>query len=357
MKITFVLPGGARNPSGGFKIVYEYANHLSRAGHTITLIHLAYVGSAIERHPAASLRRALSRYISRLLTLRWKPGRWFTLDSNIDSRWVPLIHPAFIPDADVIVATLWLTAEQVHKLPDAKGKKFYLVQGIETWGGADERVKETWRLPLKKISISKWIQTELRKEGVESTYIPNGLDFEKFGIDTPISERNPAHVSMLYSSLPVKGSNDGIAALIAARQMNPAITAEAFGVPPRPECLPEWISYRQTPTQSELRATYNRSALFIAPSLSEGWGLTASEAMQCGAAVIATRIGGHEEFCTHMETAILCEPSNVTELADAITLLSQDHVLRERLSAHGHASIARFTWESSVDSLLQAMTE
>jgi len=357
MKITFILPGGAHNPSGGFKIVYEYANHLSRAGHKITLIHPAYVGSAIERHPVSALRRALSRYISRLLTLRWKPGRWFTLENNIDIHWIPLIHPAFIPDADAIIATLWLTAEQVHKLPASKGKKFYLVQGIETWGGADDQVIQTWKLPLKKIAISRWIQNELRQAGEESTYIPNGLDFEKFGRDTPITERHPNHISMLYSTLPVKGSKDGIAALIAAKKESPDISAELFGVPSRPDDLPEWIIYHQTPTQPELRSIYNRCSIFIAPSLSEGWGLTASEAMQCGAAVIATRIGGHEEFCIDMQTAILCDPGNTETMKNAIINLIHNGELRENLSLGGHEFISRFTWESSVEKLMQALNE
>lgn len=357
MRITFVLPGGGYNPSGGFKIVYEYANHLSHAGHKVTLIHPAYIGAAIERHPVSSLRRIMSRYLSRLVTQRWKPTRWFPLDTSVSIRWVPLIHPAFIPDADVIFSTLWLTAEQVFHLPASKGKQLYLVQGIETWGGADDRVISTWKLPIRKIAISRWIQSELKAAGAESTYIPNGLDFEKFGCDTPMAKRDPARIAMLYSALPIKGSSAGIAALIAARKDNPAISAEFFGVPARPHDLPEWITYHQTPSQTELRAIYNRCSIFIAPSLSEGWGLTASEAMQCGAAVIATRIGGHEEFCIDMQSAILCEPGSTDAIRNAVIELVRNAELRERLSHGGHALISRFTWQSSVEKMMAVLDE
>ncbi|MGB4342854.1 MAG: glycosyltransferase family 4 protein [Moraxellaceae bacterium] len=357
MRITFVLPGGAHNPSGGFKIVYEYANHLSRAGHKVTLIHPAYVGAAIERHPVASLRRAMSRYLSRLVTQRWKPSRWFALEKSVSIRWIPLIHPAFIPDADAIFSTLWLTAEQVSRLPESKGKQLYLVQGIEIWGGADDRVIRTWKLPMRKIAISRWIQGELKDAGAESTYIPNGLDFKKFGCDTAMTERDHARIAMLYSALPIKGSREGIAALIAAKNENPAISAEFFGVPSRPHDLPDWITYHQTPSQTELRAIYNRCSIFIAPSLSEGWGLTASEAMQCGAAVIATRIGGHEEFCIDMKSAVLCEPGNSEAIKDAIIRLVNNTELRKTLSLGGQELISRFTWQSSVEKLMAALNE
>lgn len=352
LKITFILPGGARHPSGGFKVVYEYANRLARAGHQVTLIHPAYVGTAKARHPASELRRAVSRYFSRLLSRRWQPSHWFTLEKDVRITWVPLLHPAFIPDADIIFATLWLTAEKVALLPDTKGEKYYLVQGLETWGGAADRVFDTWTLPLKKIAVSRWLQDEIIKRGAQAEYVPNGLDTGKFGLDNPLQARRSTHIGMLYSALPIKGSRDGIAALCAAHEKDPRITAELFGVPPRPEDLPAWIIYHQTPKQEQLRALYNRCAIFVSPSHSEGWGLTASEAMLSGTAVIATRIGGHMEFCIDRQTALMCTPGDTAGMASLILQLVGDAPLREKIASAGQALVSRFTWESSTRNLL-----
>jgi hypothetical protein len=39
MRITFILPMFLASPSGGFRIVYEYANRLQQRGHRVTLVH------------------------------------------------------------------------------------------------------------------------------------------------------------------------------------------------------------------------------------------------------------------------------------------------------------------------------
>ncbi len=39
MKVTFVLPMYLTSPSGGFKVVYEYANRLAALGHQIAIVH------------------------------------------------------------------------------------------------------------------------------------------------------------------------------------------------------------------------------------------------------------------------------------------------------------------------------
>ncbi len=41
MKIVFILPQEGTQPIGGFKVVYEYANHLAKRGHKVHAVHLA----------------------------------------------------------------------------------------------------------------------------------------------------------------------------------------------------------------------------------------------------------------------------------------------------------------------------
>lgn len=59
----------------------------------------------------------------------------------------------------------------------------------------------------------------------------------------------------------------------------------------------------------------------LVPSRSEGFGLSAMEAMACGIPVIASRIGGLAFLIDHGRTGVLVDPGNPDALADAILRL------------------------------------
>src|SRR5918994_3082956 len=345
MRVTFVLPGAGNLPVGGFKIVYEYANGLARRGHTVCVVHPAL----LQRHSSLRGRgRALARYVLRRLSSSYHPRSWFHLDPRVRTSWVPSLHPRYLPDADAVVASAWQTAEWVCEYPQQKGERFYLIQHLETWSGAEDRVMATWGLPLRKIVIARWLQELATSMGEHAEYIPNGLDFQAFGIDIAPAARKPATGLMLYHEAEWKGSSDGLTALVRVKQRLPALEVALFGVPFAPSDLPAWIRYHRQPTQELLRALYNQSAVFVAPSRVEGWGLTASEALMCGCALAATDAGGHREFAFHEETALVSPAGQPGALADNIERLIRDDDLRIRLALTGHHSIGRFTWERAL---------
>ncbi len=264
--------------------------------------------------------------------------------------WVPSLHQRFIPNADAVVATAWQTAEWVANYPYGNGKKYYLLQHWENWGNvSEERLTNTWRLPLNKIVISRWLEKKAESLCEKALYIPNGLNFNAFGVDKPIDARVPASVMMLHHEQEWKGSADGLAALMYVKQQIPNLTVTLFGVSKRP-VLPDWIDYYSNPEQSKLRQLYNEASIFLTPSWSEGWGLPASEAMMCGDAVVATDIGGHREFCINEVTSLLSSPRNPEALANNILRLIEDQSLRVSLAHGGHQHIQQFTWEKAVES-------
>jgi glycosyltransferase involved in cell wall biosynthesis len=347
MKIVFLLPQEGSRPAGGFKVVYEYANRLARRNHEVQVLHIA---SLFPRNAHLSLRDRMRvfRYIPFALRGNWRPDRWFKLDPAVKVSWVPSLSPLFLPWADAYVATWWTTADHLGALRDLPGRKLYLLQHLETWLGSAEQVMATWKAPLEKIVIAHWLEDIAHEMGESCHYIPNGLDFTKFGRDVFPEDRNPKRVAMLFShSLAWKGSFDGLAALAILKDKYPDLEAEFFGINERPQDLPAWIVYHHAPAQAELRRIYNRASIFLAPSLSEGWGLPPCEAMMCGAAVIATDIGGHREFCTDGENALLVPAENPRAIADAVVRLLEDPELRLRLARNGHSNIQRFTWDAA----------
>jgi len=347
LKITFLLPGTGHLPSGGGKVVYEYANHLSRRGHRVTLVHPALV--ATQAGPLQIIKGAIT-YLHRGTAREFRPQKWFRLEPSVRTTWVPTLSSRFIPEGDVVLATAWETAEWVLDYPAEKGEKFYLIQSWETWAGPEDRVRATWETPLNKIVIARWLREMARELGVECSYIPNGIDFAQFGLDKPIETRNPNQLMMLYHTHPVKGSADGLEALYLAKKGLPDLRVTLFGVSPPDLAFPTWIDYRRLPSQQELRSYYNEAAIFIAPSHIEGWPLPPAEAMTCGAALAATNIGGHREYGIDEETALLSSPRNPKKLAENELRLVRDTELRTRIARRGYDNIRNYTWEQAVDS-------
>jgi glycosyltransferase involved in cell wall biosynthesis len=94
-----------------------------------------------------------------------------------------------------------------------------------------------------------------------------------------------------------------------------------------------------------LREEYCRCTLLVQPSLYEGFGLPAAEALACGTPVVATAVGAVPEVVTP-ETGVLVPPRDPGALADAILSLLDDPARRERMGAAGRERMARhFSWE------------
>ena len=97
-----------------------------------------------------------------------------------------------------------------------------------------------------------------------------------------------------------------------------------------------YVSYAELPNLL-------RGALALTfPSLWEGFGLPALEAMACGTPVIASNVSSLPEVVG--EAAILIDPYNVNELADAMTMLAQDAQMQASLRQKGLEHVKKFSW-------------
>jgi len=75
--------------------------------------------------------------------------------------------------------------------------------------------------------------------------------------------------------------------------------------------------------------------LCILPSLEEGFGLAAAEAMASGVPVVASRVGGLEEVVLHEETGWLVEPGNPETLARQIHFALHNKCKRNQVAEAG----------------------
>lgn len=355
MKITYVLPSVSLMPIGGFKIIYEYANRLTKRGHIVNIIHPKYIDLKIGCN-ITSLKLIFKYLLIRIVFIyRRKPWSWFDFDNRVRICFPLSLEPLFIPNSDIIVATFWNTAPHVVSYPPIKGRKYYFIQGLDTIFYKEEnyknRIKDTWSFPLKKIVISHWLEEIMQSVGEDCFYIPNAIDFEKFDIDVSIESRNNNIICLINNELEFKGTADGLQALHLVREDFSDIKVFMFGISRQPEKMPNWITYYQNPTQKEIRDIYNKSAIFIGPSWSEGFGLPGCEAAACGTALCLADNGGHREYAIHNETALLYPPRNFNILAEHIISLLNDNQKRIRFARNANEYVKRFTWDRAVEQM------
>ena len=105
------------------------------------------------------------------------------------------------------------------------------------------------------------------------------------------------------------------------------------------------VTFLGRQTVDELVRLYNQAQVLVSPSLYEGFGLPAAEAMACGTPVIATTAGAFPEVIADGETGVLVQPGDARALADAIASLLRDPARRASMGAAGVRRIEeQFSW-------------
>jgi len=98
---------------------------------------------------------------------------------------------------------------------------------------------------------------------------------------------------------------------------------------------------------------YSHAAVFVCPSIYEPFGLINLEAMACGTAVVATRVGGIPEVVVDGETGRLVPPGDPAALAAAVTDVVADPERAARFGRAGRQRVeAEFSWDRIADRTL-----
>lgn len=343
------MPGYNWFPSGGYRVVYEYANRLTSRGHSVTVVHPRHL--KFQPPVKVSLRQRLHKTKFGLMGLLATPViDWQTIDTRVNLRFVPSSGERDLPDADVLFATGWQTVSSVLRAPQSKGEKFYLIQGYETWLGPKDLVNQTWLAPINKVVVSRWLLELGNTIGASNlTYIPIAIDHSLYRVLRPIPTR-PRQVVMALSWVGIKGSKDGVAALQIAKQNFPDLRVVLFGNSRRPPWVPSWMRYFRNPEQKRIvNDFYNGSSIVLSPSLSEGFGLPPAEGAACGCAIVATDIQGHREYVQDNLTGLLSPPQDPKALARNLCLLLGNDERRIRLAQSANEVVKRFSWDRSAD--------
>lgn len=389
MKITFVLPG--IGIGGGVRVVFEYANRLQDRGHEVNVV---YPLLSLRIKPKFNLKSLAGHALG--AALNFKKGNkvdWFNLRAKLIR--VPTLSPRYvkfveklIPDADIVVATSWETAYPVSKLNEKKGEKFYFVQHYEIWDVWNEEecwkeaekiegdpnklclamsdaipknknlrkiknlVDNTYKIPLKKITISLWLKELIEKKFGEKveTLIVNGVNFDIFYKENKEEDMDKIKVLMPYRPIIWKGTEDGLNAFRIVKEKYPDVEFIMYGAK-RGKDIPEWIKFHERVPDNELRELYSSSDIFVLPSWVEGCQLPPMEAMACGCAVVATNVGGVPDYAINGETVLASPQKDPEALAQNIIKLLENEDERKRIAENGYTHVKQFTWDKATDQL------
>jgi glycosyltransferase involved in cell wall biosynthesis len=131
--------------------------------------------------------------------------------------------------------------------------------------------------------------------------------------------------------IPIKGHLVLLRALAQARSRVPGVTLDVAGRGPLEPALKAYArelgvedSVRFLGFVSPIQSAVEESAIVVVPSLGEGFGMVALEAMERARPVIASSVGGLPEIVADGETGLVVPPSDADALADAIAALAGD---------------------------------
>jgi glycosyltransferase involved in cell wall biosynthesis len=118
------------------------------------------------------------------------------------------------------------------------------------------------------------------------------------------------------------------------------------------------VTFLERLSTEELVEQYNRAQIVVSPSLYEGFGLPAAEAMACGAPVVATTAGALREIVEDGVSGLLVPPGDVEALAAAIRALLEDpERCRQMGEAGARRARERFSWERTAQETLALYEE
>ena len=287
-------------------------------------------------------------------------------EDRLDVLHVPSYRRLLWPQPCALVAT-------VHDLAPFRVQKKYDVFRM-FYGRVVARVLA--RRQHRIIAISQTTAQDLKRffglKDRQITVIHNGLDHDRFspaptGIARAVAEQqfNLRQPYLLYVARLEHPGKNHVRLITAFAQFktetrSPAQLVFAGGDWHGAEAIHQAIA--QSPFRQDIRCLgfvsdedlprlYRGAESVIYPSLYEGFGLPALEAMACGCPVLCSNRGALPEVAG--DAAVLVDPEDTEALASQMKRLATDEVLRERLRTAGIARAKQFDWNETAARTLE----
>ena len=373
MRITFVLE--TLGMSGGYRIIAHYAEGLRQRGHEVSLVSSAprawlseprwksVVKALIGKSSKWQTEATSNRFSAAWLGIKegkppWRPGTSH-FDQFPKLRVVPMafahvIRDQDVPDADVVVATWWETANWVADLAPSKGAKVNFIQQYDVnFDQPAADVDPTWRLPFHKIVCARWLAdlAASRFGDPAASVCSNGVNLDLFNAPPRGKQPRPT-VGLMYSPHAPKSWATALAVLTETARRIPNLRILTFGElkPTTFLPLPPGAEFEQLPSQERIRDIYSECDVWLCTSSSEGFHLPPHEAMACRCPVVSTRVGGPMDIVEDDINGYLAEPFDAVTLANRlIAVLNFTEDRWRAMSDEAYGEARKHTWEAATD--------
>lgn len=220
---------------------------------------------------------------------------------------------------DKVVGSLKIPGEKVAVTYEAADDKFF------SWGG------EKLTAPQVNSVLKKY---QIKKPFI--IYVGNAYPYKNLDrllqalkqLPSNITLVNPSARSVFYENLAAKAQTEGLSDRVI---------------------LPGFVP------DEDLAVLYRAAEAYVFPSLSEGFGIPALEAMASKLPVVCSDIPVLREVCG--DNALYFDPNNVFDIAKKIDEVLKDKKLRENLAKEGLERAKQFSWRKMAAQTLRVYEE
>lgn len=225
------------------------------------------------------------------------------------------------------------------------------------------------------ITISEYVQGEVLREfkldPASIRVVKNGVDLRFRPCDATPEFRKKYHLPQRYilfvgATSPnknLKRGIEGVAQALYGREEDACFVIAGSRGEADAE-LKEWVSRRGLDRlvrflgyidDDDLPELYANAALFLFPSINEGFGIPPLEAMRSGVPVVAGRISSMPEVLG--DAPIWVDPLSVASIADGVNRGLFDEGARHTAITRGFARAGAYSWERMASQTLEVYRE
>lgn len=198
--------------------------------------------------------------------------------------------------------------------------------------------------------------------------VGNGIDLDVFHPLPGVERRDDRLITTLSADSPLKGFSFLLDALAELRKRRPTLELTVIGQPGlRSQTsahvkrlgLHEAVRFTGRVAAEDIARAYAEATVAVVPSLYEGFGFPAGEAMACEVPIVATTAGALPEVVGRDGRAgLLVEPGSAPALVRALDELLDAPERRREMGIAGRARVtSQFTWRRAAQRTVESYRE
>ena len=198
------------------------------------------------------------------------------------------------------------------------------------------------------ILLSSFQRRTFEEQGVDASRLhlaPLGVDIELFR-PLPRRRSRPFTIGFVGQVTQRKGISYLIAAFESLRPRGMRLLVVGRPVGPKQPWAREGVDHHLPVARSSLPELYAQMDVFVLPSLIEGFGLTALEAMACGVPVVVSENTFGTDIVADGVNGYVVPIRDAAAITERIGSLADDDDLRSTMGANARATAERYPWDS-----------